>query len=76
MSQGNVRSGEAAFGSDDVAVVLQAALDTLAAVDSSLGCAGYFKPRGRGRGPALVPGDRGLGSRRPIGGHAPLLPRR
>ena len=45
------------------------------AIDSSLDCAGYFPPRGRGRGPALVPGDRGVGTRQPIRARSRLLPR-
>lgn len=63
-----VARGPAAFGGEDVGVLLSAAVDTLAAIESSLACAGYF-----GRvGPSFVPGGHAHAPGRPVAG--PRLP--
>jgi len=69
-----VARGPAAFGNADVTTVLEAAVETLAAIDSSLSCAGQFARTA----PFRVPGDHDHGPRRPLGGGdlPPLLPRR
>lgn len=66
-----VARGPEAFGPADVTTVLGAAVDTLGAIESSFGCAGYFGTRTR---PFDVPGDGHVhGKRRPRA--APSLPR-
>ena len=58
-----VARGPDAFGPADVTTVLGAAVDTLAAIEASLGCAGHFEAR---RSPFRVAGDgHAHGQRRP-----------
>jgi len=66
-----VARGPDAFGPADVTTVLGAAVDTLGAIESSFGCAGYFAARRR---PFEVPGDGHAHGKRPPR-TAPALPR-